>query len=101
MSTDRRLIGRIIAKQWFLLLPAISALAMFSLVLVQERYVAPYPIVIGLVVFSGVAVARSKDSLKLLYVTVLLAAALFAVSSAKPAAGELLSFAKSLHKNKY
>jgi hypothetical protein len=100
MSSDRLLIGRIVAKQWFLLLPAIGALAMFSVVLVQDRYVAPYPIVIGLVVFSGVAVVRSANSLKLVYVTVLLAAALFAASSARAATGELVSFAKSLHKNK-
>jgi hypothetical protein len=100
MSSDRRLIGRLVAKQWFLLIPAIGALAMFSIVLVQDRYVAPYPIVIGVVVFSGVAVVRSANSLKLVYVTVLLAAALFAASSAKPAAGELVSFAKSLHKNR-
>jgi hypothetical protein len=100
MSSDRLLIGRIVAKQWFLLLPSIGALAMFSVVLVQDRYVAPYPIVIGLVVFSGVAVVRSANSLKLVYVTVLLAAALFAASSARAATGELVSFAKSLHKNK-
>ena len=100
MSSDKRLIGRIVAKQWFLLLPSIGALAMFSVVLVQDRYVAPYPIVIGLVVFSSVAVMRSANSLKLVYVTVLVAAALFAASSARPAAGELLSFARSLHENK-
>lgn len=99
MSSDWRLIGRIVAKQWFLLFSSIAALAMFSVVLVQDRYIAPYPIVIGLVLFSGVAVVRSANSLKLVNVTVLLAAALFAASSARPAAGELLSFAKSLHGN--
>ncbi len=99
MSSDRRLIGRIVAKQWFLLLPCVTALAMYSVVLVEDRYVAPFPIVIGLVMFSGLAVVRSANSLKLVNVTVLLAAVLFAVSSAKPAAAELLAFAKSLHGN--
>jgi hypothetical protein len=97
MSSDRRLIGRIVAKQWFLLLPCVAALAMYSVVLVEDRYIAPFPVVIGLVLFSGLAVVRSANSLKLVNMTVLLAAALFAASSAKPAAAELLTFARSLH----
>ena len=72
---------------------------MFSLVVVEGRYIAPYPIVIGLVLFSSVAVAGSASLLKLVNRTVLLAAVLFAASSARPAAGEMLSFARSLHEN--
>ena len=99
MSGDRRLVGRMVAKQWFLLFPSIATLTMFSMVWVEGRYIAPYPIVIGLVLFSSVAVVRSAFSLKLVYRTVLLAVAFFAASSTKPAAGELLSFARSLHKD--
>lgn len=99
MSGDRRVIGRIVAKQWFLLFPSIAALAMFSVVLVEGRYIAPYPIVIGFVAFSAVAVVKSPNSLTLVYRIVLLTAAFFAVSSATPAAGELLQFARSLHGN--
>jgi hypothetical protein len=99
MSAHKGLIGRILMKQWFLLLPSIAALAMFSIVLLDGRYIAPYPIVIGLVAFSGVAVVRSATSVKLVNCAVLLAAASFAVSSARPAAGALLSFAKSLNKD--
>jgi hypothetical protein len=47
-------------------------------------------------VFSGLAVARSTPSLKLVNRTVLLTAALFVASWARPA-HELRSFAKSLH----
>ena len=45
------------------------------------------------------AVVRSASSLRLVDRSVLLAVALFAASSARPAAAELRSFAKSLHKN--
>jgi hypothetical protein len=99
MRNERRPIGRVVAKQWFLLLPAIAAIAMFSVVLVEGRYIAPYPIVIGLVAFSCLAVVRSASSLRLVNRSVLLAAVLFAASSVRPAAAELRSFAKSLHKN--
>jgi hypothetical protein len=101
MRSDLRPIGRILAKQWFLIFPAIATIGMFLLVLIEGRgrYIAPYPIVIGLVVFSSLAVVRSTSSLKLVNRSVLLAVALFAASSARPAASELRSFAKSLHKN--
>lgn len=99
IADDKRLVGRIIARQWFLLLPAIAALAMFSLVLVEDRYIAPYPLIIGMVVFSGVAVVRSAASLRLVHVCVLLAAAFFAASSLRAAAGQRHSFAQSLHWN--
>ncbi len=97
MSSDWRSFGRTIGRQWFLLFSALAALAMFSVVLVQDRYIAPYPIVVGLILFSGVATVRSVEARKLVNVTVLLAAAFFAVSSAKPAAAEFLSFARSMH----
>lgn len=99
MSSDPFLIGKSLARQWFLLLPAIAILAMYSLVLIEGRYIAPYPVLIGLVVFSCVAVVRSASSVKLVNVTVLLAAILFAVSSAKPAESEIVWFARSLHPN--
>ncbi len=99
MSSRKHFIVRVISRQWFLLLPCLAAIAMFSIVLVQDRYIAPYPIVIGLVVFSGVSIVNSTESIKLVNVTVLLAGTLFAVSSAKPAAGALLSFARSLRTN--
>jgi hypothetical protein len=99
MSTDWRVIRKILAKQWFLIFSSLAALAMFSVVLVQDRYIAPYPIVIGLVLFSGVVVVRSANSLKLVNVVVLLTAALFAASSARTAAGELSAFVKSVRGN--
>jgi hypothetical protein len=70
---------------------------MFSVVLVEGRYIAPYLVVIGLVAFSGVAVVSSAASLKLVNRTVMVVAALFAVSSAESATGDLLSFVRSLH----
>jgi hypothetical protein len=99
MNSDWRVIQRTMAKQWFLLFSALAALAMFSVVLVQDRYIAPYPMIIGLVLFSAVAVVRSADSRKLVNVVVLLAAVLFGASSARPAAGELVFFSRSLRGN--
>jgi hypothetical protein len=99
MSSDWRLVGSTLKKQWFLVFPSFAAIAMFSVVAVEGRYIAPYPIVIGLVVFSSLAIVRSTVSLKLVNRTVVLTAVLFAASSARPAAGELLSFAKSLHRS--
>ena len=99
MSCDIKLISRLLAKQWFLLIPSIAAIAMFSLVAIEGRYIAPYPTVIGLVLFSGVAAVRTAESVKLVNRTVLLAVALFAASSAIPVMGALLSFGQSLHGN--
>jgi hypothetical protein len=97
MSSNWRFIGKNLARQWFLVFPSVIAITMFSVVWVEGRYFAPYPIVIGLVLFSCLAILKSRSSLKLVNRSVLLVAALFATSSARPAAGELLSFARSLH----
>jgi hypothetical protein len=99
MQGDRQFFGNTLGKQWFLFFPAIAALLMFSAVFVEGRYIAPYPIVLGLIIFSCVAVVRSSGSLKLVNRSVLLAVTLFALSSARPVIAELRSFAKSLHKN--
>jgi 4-amino-4-deoxy-L-arabinose transferase-like glycosyltransferase len=50
------------AKYWFLLLPAIGALALYSLVHFEPRYSAPFSILTILCLFFSVHLPRSEDN---------------------------------------
>jgi hypothetical protein len=100
MCGNVRLLLRILVRQWFLLLPAVAALGMFSLVLVEGRYIAPFPIIIGLVLFSGVAIAGAQISGRVVGRTVILMTVLSAVSYIVPAAWDVAGFTRSLHKGR-
>ncbi|MGH7380694.1 MAG: hypothetical protein ACREKR_00495 [Candidatus Methylomirabilales bacterium] len=54
-----------IAAHWSLLIPAIAALGMYSLVHVEPRYVAAFVVLFWAGLFSGVALPESPDSSRL------------------------------------
>lgn len=54
LRRDRRLLAEGVLRQWFLLLPACAAIAMYSLVHVENRYLAPFVVLILMGVISGI-----------------------------------------------
>ena len=53
MASRRWLIIQDILKYWFLLVPAITALGMYSIVHVEPRYIGAFVVIISLVLISG------------------------------------------------
>ncbi|MEK9136405.1 MAG: hypothetical protein AAB393_04730, partial [Bacteroidota bacterium] len=53
MSSGPQLVLRILARQWFVLVPAALALSSYAFVLVSPRYVAAYFLVLSLVAFAS------------------------------------------------
>lgn len=51
---------RNIAAQWYLLVPAIAALSMYSLVHVESRYVGPFIVLLWLSIFSSVSFSHRQ-----------------------------------------
>ena len=99
MGSNVGLVIRTMGRQWFLLIPCAVAIAMFSVVHVEGRFLAPYFIVIGLALFACVAAVRTRLSLRLVSSVVVLAVVFFAASSLKPMKAGALSFVRSLHKD--
>jgi len=57
---------RDISEYWFLLTPALAALVMYSLVHVEQRYIAPFVVLLYMALFSGVRLPDSQESKRLL-----------------------------------
>ena len=55
-----------IAKQWSILLPAIGALSMYALVLIEARYVAPFVMLFWIGLVSSVRLVDTPQSRRLL-----------------------------------
>ena len=54
------------AKHWVLLIPAIAALIMYSLVLVRSRYLGAFVVLLWMGIFSGIRLPESPDSKRLI-----------------------------------
>lgn len=65
-SASWRAALRNLAAQWFLLLPPLAAFAMYSLVLIQPRYVGAYFCVFWAGLISGLCMPASPQSRKIL-----------------------------------
>jgi 4-amino-4-deoxy-L-arabinose transferase-like glycosyltransferase len=63
--------GAAMLRAWPVWVPAIAALFMYSLVLVQERYIAVFLVVLWTVLFSSVRLTKGHESKKLVVGTVL------------------------------
>ena len=61
VSSRGWLIIKDISEYWFLIIPALSALCLYSLVLVVDRYVAPFLTVLILSMFFGMRLRESHD----------------------------------------
>ena len=65
MGGRRWLCVKDIWENWSLLIPAISALGMYSLVHVELRYVGPFVVLLWMGVFSGLRLPDSRESRRL------------------------------------
>ncbi len=74
MSPDLPFRLKDIAKAWVLILPGVVGLSLYALVLVQERYIAPFAVLIWLGLFSGIRIRKSQESARLGAVTTLVVA---------------------------
>ena len=66
MGHRRWLAVKDIAEHWSLFIPAVTALCMYSLVAVDDRYVAPFFTLLWLGIFSGIRLPDSVESKRLL-----------------------------------
>lgn len=57
--------GGNIATQWYLLVPAVAALSMYSLVHVESRYVGPFIVLLWLSIFSSIRFSHRQTSNRL------------------------------------
>jgi hypothetical protein len=69
-----RLIIKDITKQWNLLIPAITALALYSMVSTAPRYTGSFFTLLWLGFFSGIRLPRSEDMKRLLRSTIIVMA---------------------------
>jgi len=65
MGSRRWLAIKDIAQHWVLLVPAIAALAMYSLVHIQPRYIAPFVVLLWAGILAGVRLPDSHESRRL------------------------------------
>ena len=65
MSRRGRLIARDLSEYWFLYVPALAALTMYSLVHVEQRYLAPFIVLIFAGLFLSVRLPDTEASKKL------------------------------------
>ena len=66
MSTRNFLYLKDVVKQWFLIIPALVAVGMYSLINVELRYIAPYDLLLWISLFIGMRLPRSEKPLKVL-----------------------------------
>ncbi len=72
MSGSRALVLKRLASQWFILTPAVAALAMYSVILVEGRYVGAFLVAIGAGLFAAVRLPASDSMQTLLHRVTLL-----------------------------
>lgn len=84
------------ARYWFLLAPALVASASYMLIHFEQRYFAPFVVVIGLTLFSVVRLPRTDDARRLLTALVLVTLITFALSLGYYSARDLYSTLRDL-----
>lgn len=65
LGQRRRLVLQDIAGQWALLIPALAALGMYSLVHVEGRYIGPFLVLLWMGLLASVRLPRSPESRRL------------------------------------
>ncbi|HYP00911.1 MAG TPA: hypothetical protein VER76_12025 [Pyrinomonadaceae bacterium] len=75
-----RRVARDVSAYWFLLLPALVASGFYMLVHFEQRYFAPFVVVIGMSLFASVRLSRSDESKRLVAALVFVVLAMFALS---------------------
>jgi hypothetical protein len=91
-----REIARDVSAYWFLLAPALVASSFYMLVHFEQRYFAPFVVVIGTSLFAALHLPRSKDSKRLVAALVCMTLTMFALSIGYYSARELYSTVRDL-----
>jgi 4-amino-4-deoxy-L-arabinose transferase-like glycosyltransferase len=91
-----RRIARDTRDYWFLLLPALVASGFYMLVHFEQRYFAPFAVVIGASLFASLRLPRSKDVQRLVAALVFVTLAMFALSTGYYSAREFYSTVRDL-----
>jgi hypothetical protein len=91
-----RRIVRDVSAYWFLLLPALVASSFYMLVHFEQRYFAPFVVVVGMSLFASLRLRRSLESRRLVGALVLVTLAMFALSVGYYSARELYSTVRDL-----
>lgn len=78
-----------VAANWPLLVPALSALGLYSLVYAEYRYIAPFIVLLWLAAFSGVRLPASEGSTKVIAGVVIAVAATTGISLTRSAVRSL------------
>jgi hypothetical protein len=96
---SRRSLRRLVrdaASYWFLLLPALVASSFYMLVHFEQRYFAPFVVIIGMSLFAALRLPRSKDSKRLTAALVFVTLAMFTLSLGYYSSRELYSTLRDL-----
>jgi hypothetical protein len=91
-----REIVRDASRYWFLLLPALVASSFYMLVHFEQRYFAPFVVLIGMSLFAALRLPRSKDAKRLTAALVFVTLAMFAFSLGYYSSRELYSTLRDL-----
>lgn len=99
---ERRRLAKGILGQWFLLAPAFAALAMYSLVHMQGRYIAPFVVMIFLGVISGIILPKAQKR-KYLIITLIFASISLSIgaSTLRTSLAAVNNFAHGKPRNDY
>ena len=84
-----------ISTYWFLLLPSVSALAMYALIHIESRYLAPFIVTLVLCLFLSVKLPAAQESRRLCSSVAILLFAMF-VCPIEPPSMHLKDFARDI-----
>lgn len=71
MGYRKRLFMKDMLEYWFLIIPAVLALAMYSLVIVESRYIGPFIVLLCMGFFSAVRLRDSQEAKRWMTYTVI------------------------------
>jgi len=96
MSGRVRRMDRDLAQEWILIVPAISALGLYSLVNVQGRYVAAPVVLFWLALFSSLKLKQSFDSEKWIRTIIIVLTVMIVVVTVASSSKELVLTGRQL-----
>lgn len=91
-----RRVARDVSAYWFLLLPPLVASSFYMLVHFEQRYFAPFVVVIGMSLFAALRLRRTPEALRLVSALVFVTLAMFALSTGYYSAREFYSTVRDL-----
>ncbi len=86
MSGRGWLVFKDVATSWFLLVPALAAFAMYSLVHAEERFIGSFITLLFVGLFAGVRLCDSRESRRLVQCVAIIIVAMFCLTIGPPSA---------------